>query len=267
MEETGNPMVMPTPRRRPVLDSGFVQTMMGAPWPNEEEEPERENLIEVLIVSKQRLVAEALAYALESLAPGLKAIGVAGTWDRAMALCHGQTPMAVLVDSQLIQEIPHDSAHAIGSRAVIVIMGDDEPDDLLITAVEAEWRGYVDKELPLNELISVIRRTVAGEVVMPTHLLYRAIQSRSPKRRNGNGAKVSQLTPRERQVLALISSGLDNKSIAAALGIRVATARSHVQRILEKLGVHSKLQAVQYANRVSWGRPARRQAPRRNAVA
>jgi DNA-binding NarL/FixJ family response regulator len=78
---------------------------------------------------------------------------------------------------------------------------------------------------------------------------------------------VSQLTAREREVLALIGRGLDNKTIAAALGIRVTTARSHVQRILEKLGVHSKLQAVQYAERVGWRRPVRRHAARRNAVA
>jgi DNA-binding NarL/FixJ family response regulator len=228
---------------------------------------ERGNPIEVLIVSKQRLVAEALGYALESLAPDLKAIGVVATWDRVVALSHRERPMVVLIDSQLIDEIPIESAHAIGSRAVMVMMGDDEPDELLISAVEADWRGYVDKALPLNELISVIRRTVAGEVVMPTHLLYRAIQSRSPNRRNGNGAKVSQLTPREREVLTLISRGLDNKSIAAALGIRVTTTRSHVQRILEKLGVHSKLQAVQYADRASWRRPVRRHAHRRSAVA
>jgi DNA-binding NarL/FixJ family response regulator len=235
--------------------------------PSKESTVEGGKRIEVLIVSRQRLVAEAIGYALESLAPDLKAIGVAATWEKAVGLGHRETPMVVLVDSQLIDEIPVDSAHAISSRAVMVMMGDDEPDELLITAVEAEWRGYIDKELPLNELISVIRRTVAGEVVMPTHLLYRAIQNRSPRRRNGNGAKVSQLTAREREVLALIGRGLDNKTIAAALGIRVTTARSHVQRILEKLGVHSKLQAVQYAERVGWRRPVRRHAARRNAVA
>jgi DNA-binding NarL/FixJ family response regulator len=172
----------------------------------------------------------------------------------------------MVVDSQLFDEIPLDSAHTMSSRAVMVMMGDDEPDELLITAVEAEWRGYIDKELPVTELISVIRRTIAGEVVMPTHLLYRAIQSRSPRGRNGNGAKVSQLTPREREVLTLIGRGLDNKSIAAALGVRVTTARSHVQRVLEKLGAHSKLQAVQYADRAGWPRHVRRHA-RRSAVA
>jgi two-component system, NarL family, nitrate/nitrite response regulator NarL len=218
-------------------------------------------------VSKQRLVAEALGHALKSLAPDLEAVGAMATWDEAIALGNRETPMVVLVDSQLINEISIESAHAVSSRAVMVMIGDDEPDELLITAVEADWRGYVDKRLPLDELISVIRRTAAGEVVMPTHLLYRAIQSRSPNRCNGNGPKVSQLTPREREVLTLISRGLDNKSIAASLGIRVTTARSHVQRILEKLGVHSKLQAVQYAHRAGWRRPARRHAPRRNAVA
>jgi two-component system, NarL family, nitrate/nitrite response regulator NarL len=223
--------------------------------------------IEVLIVSRQRLVAEALGYAMESLVPDLKVTGVVSTWESAVAASHGEAPIVVLVDSQLVEEIPLDAAHTMSSRAVMVMLGDDEPDELLITAVEAEWRGYVDKELPLNELISVIRRTVAGEVVMPTHLLYRAIQSRSPRTRSGNITRVSQLTQREREVLTLISRGLDNKSIAAALGVRVTTVRSHVQRILEKLGVHSKLQAMQYAERAGSRRPLRRHALRRNAVA
>jgi two-component system nitrate/nitrite response regulator NarL len=226
-----------------------------------------EDPIEVLIVSRQRLVAEALGYAMESLAPDLKVIGVVCSWEGAAAAGDGEAPTVILVDSQLVDEIALDSAHTMSSRAVMVILGDDEPDELFITAVEAEWRGYVDKELPLSELISVIRRTVAGEVVMPSHLLYRAIQSRSPKTRSGHIARVSQLTPREREVLTLISRGLDNKSIATALGVRVTTVRSHVQRILEKLGVHSKLQAMQYAERAGSRRPVRRHAPGRNEVA
>ena len=67
-----------------------------------------------------------------------------------------ESPPSMSDDSQLIDEIPPDSAQAIGSRAVMVMMGDDEPDDLLITAVEAEWRGYVDKELPLVSFIYLV---------------------------------------------------------------------------------------------------------------
>lgn len=210
-------------------------------------------------------MAEALGHALDMLVADLKFAGVAATWDRAVELAHGDKPIVMLVESHLVEEIPLDSAHMMSSHAVVVMIGDDEPDDLLITAVEAEWRGYVDKERPLDELISVIRRTIAGEVVMPTHLLYRAIQNRSPKTRSVG--RVDQLTAREREVLMLISRGLDNKSIAAALGIRVTTARSHVQRILEKLGVHSKLQAMQYADRAGSRRLVRRHTPRRSAVA
>ena len=83
---------------------------------------------------------------------------------------------------------------------------------------------------------------------MPADLLYRALQRQSLKKRNGGGDELSELTAREREVLELIGHGLDTKSIAATLGIRLTTARSHVQRVLEKLGVHSKLQAMRYAN-------------------
>ena len=222
--------------------------------------------MEVLIVSRQRLVAEALAHAIDSLAPDLKVGEVVSSWDRAIASSHGESRIVMLVDSQLVDELPQEAARSMSSRAVMVMMGDDEPDEVLITAVEAEWRGYVDKELALGDLLSVIRRTIAGEVVMPAHLLYRAIQSRSVRGRTVKGARVNQLTAREREVLTLISQGLDNKSIAAALGIRVTTARSHVQRVLEKLGVHSKLQAVQFAG-VGRSRRPLRGSLRTNAVA
>ena len=225
-----------------------------------------EDRVEVLVVSRQRLVAEALAHAIESLAPDLKVVGVLSAWDRVVASSHRASRLVVLVDAELVEEISQEAARSLSSRAVMVLMGDHESEEVLITAVEAEWRGYVDKELALGELLSVIRRTIAGEVVMPAHLLYRAIQSRSVRSRTIKGARVDQLTAREREVLALISQGLDNKSIAAALGIRVTTARSHVQRVLEKLGVHSKLQAVQFAGMARSRRPLRGN-PRTNAVA
>jgi two-component system nitrate/nitrite response regulator NarL len=128
------------------------------------------------------------------------------------------------------------------------MLGDDDAEHELLKAVEAEWRGYVNKQVSLGALLGVIKRTAAGEVVMPADLLYRAIQRQSLSKRNGHSEEVSQLTAREREVLELIGRGLDNKSIAVALGIRLTTARSHVQSVLEKLGVHSKLQAMRYAN-------------------
>jgi DNA-binding NarL/FixJ family response regulator len=220
--------------------------------------------IQVLIMERQRLVAESLRHALQSLHPDLEVVGVAATRQEASMLAEKTRPQVVLVDSHLTDDVTAEFAHGLGrdGDAAIVMLGNDDGEETLLMAVEAEWRGYVDKQLPLETLVNVIRRTAAGEVVMPAELLYRAIQRQSLKKRNGNGVKVSQLTTREREVLELIGHGLDNKSIAAELGIRLTTTRSHVQRILEKLGVHSKLQAMRYTDR-----RARQGGPRRHRSA
>jgi len=228
----------------------------------EEEQKKMEAPIHVLILERQRLVAESLWQALESLDPTVKIVGVAATREEASTLAERHRPQVVLVDSQLAQDTP-DFPQRTDGGAAIVMLGNDDAEEELLNAVEAEWRGYVNKKLPLMALLAVIRRTAAGEVVMPADLLYRAIQRQSLKKRNGHSDEINQLTAREREVLELIGCGLDNKSIAATLGIRLTTTRSHVQRVLEKLGVHSKLQAMRYANGKARDR-ARRQPSLKN---
>jgi two-component system, NarL family, response regulator DevR len=203
--------------------------------------------IHVLILERQRLVAESLRQALESLDPALKIVGVAATHEEASTLAKRHRPHVVLVDSQLAEETAEFPLRTHGGPAIVMI-GNEDAEQELLKAVEAEWRGYVNKQVSLVALLAVIKRTAAGELVMPADLLYRTIQRQSLKNRNGDSDEANQLTTREQEVLELIGRGLDNKSIAVTLGIRLTTARSHVQRVLEKLGVHSKLQALRYAN-------------------
>jgi two-component system, NarL family, response regulator DevR len=203
--------------------------------------------INVLILERQRLVAESLCQALQSLDPTLKIVGVAATHEEASSLAERHHPQVVLVDSQLAEDTTEFPLRT-PSGAAIVMLGNDDAEQELLKAVQAEWRGYVNKQISLVALLAVIRRTAAGELVMPADLLYRTIQRQALGKRNGHSNGTSQLSPREQEVLELIGRGMDNKSIAVTLGIRLTTARSHVQRVLEKLGVHSKLQAMRYAN-------------------
>lgn len=219
--------------------------------------------IQVLILERQRLVAESLRHALESLDPDLEIVGLASTREEAARLATRHRPHVLLVDSELAHEITADFTRRLEREPAFVMLGNDDAEQTVLNAIEAEWRGYVDKQLPLKSLVAVIRRTAAGEVAMPAELLYRAIKRQSVNRRNGNGAQLNQLTMREREVLELIGHGLDNKSIAATLGIRLTTTRSHVQRVLEKLGVHSKLQAMRYTHRAGHHGPPKRPRSRR----
>ena len=146
--------------------------------------------IHVLIVERQRLVAESIQRALESTGPDLKIVGVATTREEAAMLVETRRPDVMLVDSQLADEVSPGFARSLGGDVVMVMLGNDDGEDVLLTAVEGEWRGYVDKDLPLETLVGVIRRAANGEVVMPADLLYRAILAQSRKKRNGNGADV-----------------------------------------------------------------------------
>jgi DNA-binding NarL/FixJ family response regulator len=212
-----------------------------------EEQSNMEAPINVLILERQRLVAESLRQALESLDPALKIVGVAATHEEAWSLARRHRPQVVLVDSHLAEGAAEIPLRADG-EAAIVMLGNGDAEQELLRAVQAQWRGYVNKQVSLVALLAVIKRTAAGELVMPADLLYRMIQRQSLGKNGSHSDETRQLTAREREVLELIGRGLDNKSIAVTLGIRLTTARSHVQRVLEKLGVHSKLQAMRYAN-------------------
>jgi len=104
------------------------------------------------------------------------------------------------------------------------------------------------KESPLSELIYASRAIDRGETVVPPRmlgpLLTRLIHRRSE--RDDAMRRVSLLTRREREVLALLAEGADNGGIAAALVISPETARTHIQNVLNKLGVHSRLEAAAF---------------------
>jgi DNA-binding NarL/FixJ family response regulator len=218
--------------------------------------------IHILIMERQRLTAESLERALQSLDPRFKVVGLAKTGVEVALIMATHRPQVVLVDSELAQAISADFARGVAGEAAIVMLGNDDAEQTLLNTIDVEWRGYVDKGLSLETLAAAIKQTAAGEVAMPADMLYRTMKRQSLHIRKGNSPGVSQLTVREREVLELIGHGLDNKSIAASLGIRLNTTRSHVQRVLEKLGVNSKLQAMRYADGRSHHRgPQRRQSP------
>jgi DNA-binding NarL/FixJ family response regulator len=131
-------------------------------------------------------------------------------------------------------------------QAAIVLLAAHCTDAQLAAALEAGVRGLVRKSEPFANLAVGLRGTVAGEVVIPPKLLRNVIswQQRRESERSARSEVLERLTKRETEVLVLVSKGLDSRTIAARLGVSVATVRGHVQRILGKLGVHSKLEAV-----------------------
>jgi two-component system nitrate/nitrite response regulator NarL len=128
----------------------------------------------------------------------------------------------------------------------VIILADDDDQSTLFWAVEAGASGYLTKNCPMSELIAAIRAVSQGSTVIPARMLGHLLGDLMRRRREQDEAlrKISLLTMREREVLTLLASGGDNDAIARALVISPQTARTHIQNILTKLNVHSRLQAA-----------------------
>jgi two-component system nitrate/nitrite response regulator NarL len=136
-----------------------------------------------------------------------------------------------------------------GCRAVVI--ADSEDPEILLKAVEAGANGYITKGYALSDLMSAARAAHRGETIVPPSMLGDLIQSLLRRRRHEDEAiaRIGRLTRRERQVLILLAEGGNKETIGRALFISPETARTHVQHVLAKLGVHSRLEAATLAMR------------------
>ena len=117
--------------------------------------------------------------------------------------------------------------------------------------VNAGVSGFILKDATLDELVSTIRSVAAGAHVLPstmTSSLFSQIATQALASRGQAAAEAVRMTPREREVIDLISEGLSNKSISARLRISVHTVKSHIRNIMEKLALHTRLQLAAWAH-------------------
>jgi DNA-binding NarL/FixJ family response regulator len=120
---------------------------------------------------------------------------------------------------------------------------------VLRDAIRTGFQGYLTKDTPLAQFVGSIQTIVEGQVVMPSTLAPRVAGALTPEERAA-ALLVEQLTPREREVLALLAEGVNSKTICARLGVSSNTVRTHVQNILTKLQVHSRLEAATFGVRL-----------------
>jgi DNA-binding NarL/FixJ family response regulator len=118
-------------------------------------------------------------------------------------------------------------------------------------AVEAGAAGVLHKSADVDEILDATRRLAAGETLLSPQELVELLRIAGQNREEEREARMSigQITPREREVLQTLAEGLSNKEIAARLHMSVDTERTHMMNILNKLGVHSRLQALLFAAR------------------
>lgn len=195
-----------------------------------------------------RLMFEGLSSLLSEY-PDLSVVGVATTVADAVDKALLLKPDLVLMDYRLPDGDGAEAAERIHAElrdSAILFLSADPSESAMMRAVEAGASGYVSKGSSSEELVSAIRRAADGEFLLGASTMSRLLdQRRQSQRRASEQLRLgAELTPREHDVLKLMAKGFDNYEIAAELGIGYGTVRGHVRGVLEKLGSHSRLQAV-----------------------
>jgi len=143
-----------------------------------------------------------------------------------------------------------DLASTGGGVTTLVLSASLEP-ARFARAVEAGASGVLHKAAAINDIVEAVRRLRSGEALLSPNEIIEMLRMVSRKRQEEKDAQkaIDKLTPREKQVLQALAEGLDSKDIADKLKITVETERTHMVNILNKLSVHSRLQALVFAAR------------------
>lgn len=198
--------------------------------------------LRVLLCDDHRLFSDALGAVLEG--HGCEIIGRACSVREAIELAGRTQPDLCMIDVNFPGESGLDGIEpllAAAPETKVVMLSAVADRDSMARALSAGASGYADKCDDVDCILDIVRRVVAGELVMRGPSRTR-VMPKAPRR-----TPVHQLTPRELAVLECLVRGLTVTSLATELTITYATARSHVQNVLMKLGVHSQLEAVAFA--------------------
>jgi two-component system, NarL family, response regulator DevR len=209
--------------------------------------------IKVLVIDDHAVFCDGLTTIL-SLEPDIEVVGKGGSVREAVQSARILQPDVVLLDVHMPDGSGVEAAALIEKdrpQTQVVILTSDEDEAVLRSAVEAGVTGYLGKQESSAQVVQAVRSAAHGEALIAPYMLARLLHgmSRVGEPRGGTG---SPLTPRELAVLNELSLGHDNATVARALRMSPNTVRTHVQNILSKLYVHSKLEAVSKAVREGW---------------
>ncbi|MGP3920634.1 response regulator [Nonomuraea sp. 10N515B] len=184
--------------------------------------------------------------------PTIEIIGQASTGRQAVERACRLAPDVVLMDVRMpdldgIAATRQLSKVAPTTR--VLVLTTFEQDDYIFGALRAGASGFLLKRTRPEELIAAVHTIAAGDSLLSPSVTRRVVDrmAQQPTPDLAGRARFEELTPREREVLKLIATGLSNREIAAALVVEESTIRTHVKRILMKLGLRDRIQAVIFA--------------------
>lgn len=210
--------------------------------------------IRVLVVDDHALFRRGLQMVLQQ-EPDIDVIGEAGDGSEAVAMAAAETPDIVLMDVRMPRRSGIEACTAIkdtvpSAKIIMLTISDEEAD--LYEAIKAGAMGYLLKEISIEEVASAIRAVYGGQSLISPAMASKLLTEFATMIKKGDErpqVPSPRLTDREMEVLRLVARGMNNRDIAKELFISENTVKNHIRNILEKLQLHSRMEAVVYAVR------------------
>ena len=210
--------------------------------------------IRVIIVDDHALFRRGLQMVLE-VEDDIDVVGEAGDGAEALAKAEETVPDVVLMDVRMPKRSGLEATRAIkeilpNTKILMLTISDDEAD--LYDAIKAGASGYLLKEIPIEEVADAIRSVWAGQSRISPSMASKLLSefaTMSKRADEPRAVPAPKLTERELEVLQLVAQGMNNRDIAKQLFISENTVKNHIRNILEKLHLHSRMEAVAYGIR------------------
>jgi DNA-binding NarL/FixJ family response regulator len=204
--------------------------------------------VRVVIADDEPLIRAGLQAIFEG-AGGIEVVAVAATGEEAVAASRRHRPDVVLADIQMPRLDGLDAARqilAMTPAPKVIMLTTFDLDEYLYQAMRAGASGFLVKDTPRDQLVAAVRTVAAGDALLSSSVARRLIERfvQAAPAAPGQTAARPSLSPRETDVWQALARGLSNAEIAAELFVSEATVKTHVARILAKLQVRDRLQAV-----------------------
>jgi DNA-binding NarL/FixJ family response regulator len=206
--------------------------------------------VRVLLVDDQALIRAGFRMILDA-EEDIEVVGECADGTQAVDSARRLTPDVVLMDIRMpemdgIEATRLIAGHGDGGAPRVLMLTTFDLDEYVYDALRAGASGFLLKDVPAEQLVDGIRVVAQGDALLAPSVTRRLIHefSRSAARQQSAPASLEELTPRELEVFKLMARGMSNAEIAAELVVSETTVKTHVARVLMKLGIRDRVQAV-----------------------